>query len=360
MSETSLQTRDVRSLPFLAALKGSLRQQWLLLALVLAYALLVYGALVLGGYPFELALGAYLLSALVPPVAAGACVLLGHLLQHLFHVRPFRLSGLVQTIREDDKFGAERLALALLPLLLIPLFSSAFTSFKNAIPLIQPFAYDQLFMEFDRWLHFGRHPWELLQPVLGLAPVTSVISYLYNLWLPLMYLILLWQIFSLRDRRLRQQYLISFLLAWALLGNALALLFSSAGPCFYGEVVAGADPYAPLMDYLRSAGEGLKNWSLEAQAYLWTNYQSTGVAVGGGISAMPSLHVAVATLQALLGWRLSRRLGWLLTAYAGVILVGSVHLGWHYAIDGYLSIALSVGLWWLVGCFLSRRDPAPA
>ena len=173
-----------------------------------------------------------------------------------------------------------------------------------------------------------------LKPVLGLAPVTSVISYLYNLWLPLMYLILLWQIFSLRDGRLRQQYLISFLLAWALLGNALALLFSSAGPCFYGEVVAGADPYAPLMDYLRSAaGEGLKNWSLEAQAYLWTNYQSTGVAVGGGISAMPSLHVAVATLQALLGWRLSRRLGWLLTAYAGVILVGSVHLGWHYAIE---------------------------
>ena len=146
MSETSLQTRDVRGLPLPAALKASLRQQWLLLVLVLTYAVAVYGVLALGGFPFELALGVYVLSALVPPVAAGACVLLGHLLQHLIHVRPFRLSGLARTIREDDKFGAERLALALIPLLLIPLFSSAFTSFKNAIPLIQPFAYDQLFM----------------------------------------------------------------------------------------------------------------------------------------------------------------------------------------------------------------------
>ncbi len=357
MSETSIQERMAFGARLYGALLVSLRHHRILLALGIGYSLLAHGLLGLNGYPHELALGVYVLSAVIPAAAAGGCVLLGHLLQHVFHVRPFRLRGLLSAIRDDEKFGLERIAMALLPLLLLPLFSGAFTSVKNAIPLIQPFAYDQAFMELDRALHFGRHPWELLQPVLGYSPVTSVISYLYNLWLPLMYLIFCWQIFSLRDLRLRQQYLLSFLLAWALLGNGLALLLSSAGPCFYGPVVDGPDPYAPLMDYLRTADASFTNWSLEAQSYLWENYRSTGIAVGGGISAMPSLHLAVATLQALLGWRISRRLGWLLTGYAIVILLGSIHLGWHYAIDGYLSIALMLVIWKLVGRGLKRGRP---
>lgn len=356
MSETSLQGRAALS----ARLPAALRAGWLahrsLLAVCLAYLALAYGFLALGGHPFELALGVYVLSALLPPLAAGALVIFGHLLQHLIHVRPFRLAGLRAAIAGDDKFSLERLAMALLPLLLIPLFSSTFTSFKNAIPQIQPFGYDQLFMELDRALHFGWHPWELLQPLLGFPVVTSIISYLYNLWLPLMYLILCWQIFSLKQPRLRLQYLLCFVLAWSLLGNLLAVIFSSAGPCYYSQVVAGPDPYAPLMDYLHSAAELAPNWSLEAQAYLWENYQTTGVAVGGGISAMPSLHLAIATLQALLGWQLSRRLGWLLSAYTGVILIGSVHLGWHYAVDGYLSILLTLLLWKIVGLLLPRQE----
>ncbi len=358
MSETSVQDRTAYGARLSGALRASLRHHRVLLALGLGYGLFAHGLLRLGGYPHELALGVYVLGALLPAAAAAVCVLLGHLLQHVFHVRPFRPGGLWAAIRGDGKFGLERVMMALLPLLLVPLFSSAFTSVKNAIPLIQPFAYDQAFMALDRALHFGWHPWELLQPVLGFAPVTSVVSYLYNLWLPLMYLILCWQIFSLRDLRLRQQYLLSFLLAWALLGNGLALLLSSAGPCFYGPVVGGPDPYAPLMDYLRTADASFTNWSLEAQSYLWENYQSTGIAVGGGISAMPSLHLAIATLQALLGWRISRRLGWLLTGYAVVILLGSVHLGWHYAVDGYLSIALMLVIWKLVGLGIGRSPGA--
>ncbi len=356
MSETSVQNRTAFGARLAAALRESLRHHRVLLGLGLGYSLLAHGTLGLAGYPHELALLVYVLGALLPAAAATLCVLLGHLLQHAFHVRPFRMGGLLAAIRDDEKFGLARVTMALVPLLLVPLFSSAFTSVKNAIPLIQPFAYDQAFMELDRTLHFGRHPWELLQPILGHAPVTSVISYLYNLWLPLMYLILCWQIFSLQNPRLRQQYLLSFLLAWALLGNGLALLLSSAGPCYYGPVVGGPDPYAPLMDYLRTADASFTNWSLEAQDYLWENYRSTGIAVGGGISAMPSLHIAIATLQALLGWRISRRLGWLLTGYALVILLGSVHLGWHYAVDGYLSIVLVLAIWKLVGLGIERAS----
>ena len=67
----------------------------------------------------------------------------------------------------------------------------------------------------------------------------------------------------------------------------------------------------------------------------------------------PALIMLV--LFALLGWRTSRWLGWLFTAYACVILIGSVHLGWHYAVDGYLSIAGALAIWAAVGVLL-RRD----
>jgi hypothetical protein len=41
-----------------------------------------------------------------------------------------------------------------------------------------------------------------------------------------------------------------------------------------------------------------------------------------------------------------------------VILVGSVHLGWHYALDGYASIVAVIVLWHAVGRGL-RRLPRP-
>ena len=34
------------------------------------------------------------------------------------------------------------------------------------------------------------------------------------------------------------------------------------------------------------------------------------------------------------------------------IQVGSVHLGWHYAVDGYASMILTVLLWWGIGKLL--------
>jgi hypothetical protein len=61
---------------------------------------------------------------------------------------------------------------------------------------------------------------------------------------------------------------------------------------------------------------------------------------------------ATAVLFALVGWRTSRTLGIVLTAYAAAILIGSVHLGWHYAIDGYFGAALVITLWWAAGRFV--------
>ncbi|MCH8197830.1 MAG: hypothetical protein IH904_07085, partial [Proteobacteria bacterium] len=54
--------------------------------------------------------------------------------------------------------------------------------------------------------------------------------------------------------------------------------------------------------------------------------------------------------------------GIVLTAYAVIIFIGSVHLGWHYAIDGYAGIAGTWLIWKFAGQMLRRgeREPGPA
>ncbi len=337
----------------------TVRHHTWLLAYVALYIVVVVAMLSALDRPYKIIDRFYLLISLVPPVLAAISVVVGQVVFHLGHVRPLSLHALLRDIRHDDKLRLSRLAYSAIPIMSVIAFQSAFTSFKSSITVMYPFHYDALFMEIDRWLHFGRHPWEWLQPLLGYPFATSIVSFAYKLWYGLFYLIFFWMTFSMRDPLLRMRYLLSYLLCWSILGSLVAVLLSSAGPCFYGLVVVGDDPYAPLFDYLNAADAQYQNWSLSAQAYLWENYSQGMLNTASGISAMPSMHVAIAALQALLGWQISRRVGWLLTAYCGIILLGSVHLGWHYAIDGYVSILAVVVIWKAVGWAL-RFHPSLA
>jgi len=60
---------------------------------------------------------------------------------------------------------------------------------------------------------------------------------------------------------------------------------------------------------------------------------------------MPSMHVSVATLLALLYLNLNKFFGTIMIIYALLIQIGSVHLGWHYAVDGYISSTVTIILW---------------
>ncbi|RST31122.1 hypothetical protein HMF7854_09940 [Sphingomonas ginkgonis] len=60
---------------------------------------------------------------------------------------------------------------------------------------------------------------------------------------------------------------------------------------------------------------------------------------------MPPMHVAFATPLAIAGWRLNRVSGLLLTGYALVIWIGSIHFGWHYCVDGLVAATLMLGIW---------------
>jgi hypothetical protein len=267
-----------------------------------------------------------------------------------------RPEHLVQTLRADLSayLTAQRLAYALPVILLVPVFAYSFALVKAAIPLLHPFELDIPLAALDAKLHGGIHPWAWLQPLLGYPPVTAVINFIYHLWFFLLLASIYWVALAVERKQLRMQYLLSFVLTWIVLGNFAALWLSSAGPCYFGRVSHGHDPYAPLMHYLRAANESVPVWALNVQEILWRSYDGKAGSVPLGISAMPSIHVASSVQMAMLGWRVHRSLGIAMSIFAGLIMLGSVHLGWHYAIDGYLAALGAWLIWklveWLPAC----------
>jgi hypothetical protein len=270
-------------------------------------------------------------------------------------VRPQRLLAHMWSELTSKLLTVERLCAALPVMLLFPLFAATFSYMKSAIPHIQPFSWDPTFAEWDRLLHGGHHPWELLQPLLGHPYITTLLNSGYHLWFGFAYGVILWQMADTRRPRLRMQYLLTFLLLWIVIGNLAATLFSSAGPVYYGRVTGLADPFAPLMEYLHAATAVSPVPALEIQDLLWGWYEHGKFIPGAGISAMPSMHLAIAFSFVLLGFATSRMFGILFSVFAVVILVGSVHLGWHYAIDGYAAILATWVIWIAVGWLLDRR-----
>lgn len=246
-------------------------------------------------------------------------------------------------------------ALAGLPALMMTFFTA-----KQLIPVIHPFAWDAEFAELDRLLH-GAQPWQILHPILGHPQITNALSLVYSYWIFLM--LGAWVVWALVEHPQRMRFLISYALCWILLGTVAATALSSAGPMFYAELTGDTTIYGDLMAYLRATHEDVGLFSIVIRDELWNAY-TTGVRTGGtGISAMPSLHVAIVTLCAISSWYVSWRVGLATTFYAVVIFLGSIHLGWHYAVDGYASMIAVGAIWYFVGIALRRRQqlvPAPA
>ncbi|MGD9665727.1 MAG: phosphatase PAP2 family protein, partial [Novosphingobium sp.] len=78
---------------------------------------------------------------------------------------------------------------------------------------------------------------------------------------------------------------------------------------------------------------------------------------GRGISAMPSMHVSIAVLFALVTYRISRPLCIAASVFAALIMLGSVHLAYHYAVDGYVAIIATLAIWVLAG-WIERKTRA--
>lgn len=286
----------------------------------------------------------------------GVLVICARFVRMMVVDRPDRLFAAFWTDLRNIVFSPRPLRNALPILALFILFMSAFTSMKGMIPAFRDYSWDQAFMRWDQVVHLGWHPWQLFEPVFHYPIVTFAINVVYNVWFFVMLSVLFWQIFSLQNPFLRMRFLWVFFASWIIGGNLLATLFSSAGPCYYDVFGTGENPYVTLLEYLRLADESFPIWALTTQTALLDAHTNNTMGIGVGISAMPSMHVATATLFALVGMQTNRVLGVILVIFAVLIYLGSIHLAWHYAVDGIAGVLLTLALWWAAGHILARDE----
>jgi len=338
-----------------AELINSLRAHTLFIVLVLLYIEVCIIVAEIFGVTDKISLSLYSNTRCVMTFWFLLVFIIGHAAYVMLFVRPERLIRYILNDLRTNYLNTKHLCNALLILLLLPIFMSAFTSFKLMIPVIHPFSWDCTFARLDAVIHGGHQPWQLLQPILGRPLLTSMINIFYNLWFFVMFGVLFWQAFSMHNSQLRMQFFLTFVLSWVLMGTIAAIVFSSAGPCYYGRIAEGEDVFLPLMEYLHTAKESFPVWALDAQERLWDAYSTNETGHVKGISAMPSMHVSIAFLLTLVGWRIHRISGIAFSVFAVLIMIGCIHLGWHYAIDGYVAIVCTWLIWWSVGCLLNRH-----
>lgn len=249
---------------------------------------------------------------------------------------------------------------------LLVLFMAAFLYHKTVMPGRVPFAWDAVFARWEALAFGGHQPWELIQPFVGHPPITILLDLVYSSWLLMVFVVWAGLLASARTpRTVRIRYWRATAISWVVIGIVMATALSSAGPCYYGNVVTGQpDPFAALNVYLADVGTIFPLSQIETRQFLWDVYTGRSD-LPGGISAMPSMHNAQAALFAAVGFSLSRRLGIAMTAYAVLIFIGSIHLGWHYALDGVVGCAAALAIWWACGLRLrsagaSKTEMQPA
>ena len=229
-----------------------------------------------------------------------------------------------------------RLLAAALGIQLVVLQVGSLTWLKALMPLIVPFWADPYFAGLDRAI-FGTDPWKLLVP---LKPVEPLIDTVYALWFPIKAYTMAALLLSLPSFR-KSRACLAYFYTVGIFGVLGQYAFSSAGPLFY-KIAGFGDHFTSLEPHLTPAVKA-------ARAYLWDAYLTGGDRIGSGISAMPSVHVAVAAWVALTVqsvFRPAAILGW---TFFLVILVGSVYLGWHYGVDGIAGAAAALLSWALAG-----------
>lgn len=198
---------------------------------------------------------------------------------------------------------------------------------KAAMPYSVGFRFDELLANLDAAI-FGVDPWRLLQGLPAGIVDRAYISWAWTTILLMLILPLLPRT-VVRDRAIVTYFLV---VASCSLGQ---YLLPSAGPIFYERIGLGE----------RFAELPVQPWVQVTSDYLWTNYLSRGELVGVGISAFPSLHVAGTAWVAIVVSTYLQPLKWLAWAYFILLMIGSVLLGWHYAIDGIAGTLLALAAW---------------
>ena len=237
---------------------------------------------------------------------------------------------MIQARNSDVPFNPSRFAAFAVGVLLVALQWAVVMWLKVMLPLSVGFWADPLLADADRAL-FGTDPWLVAHAALSQAG--ALIDRTYVTWAPIKFVVLLC-LLAAPESHLKVRALVSYFLL-ASIGSLSQFLLPSGGPVFF-EAMGHGSRFAQLP---------VAPWVAEASQYLLADYERAGGRIGSGISAMPSIHVAAALWVALVIHSYYRRFAPIAVAWFGLILVGSVFLGWHYAVDGIAASAMTLIAW---------------
>lgn len=265
------------------------------------------------------------------------------LISFLNHVKPY-LPSSMSTLRVVIAFIS------------FPILMGCFVYWKEKIGQFNAYDWDVTFAQWDYVLFFGNDAWEVLHPFIGIETITRSLDFIYYFWI---IMCVIWWVFVFTSKSLaneiKHQYLLATLLSWVFIGLFAATFFASGGPVYYDEFTGDGQRYSELMLYLQSFGfinqigemtDALR--AVRAHEYLWQVHIGQ-LQTPGGISAMPSMHNAQAVLFVLVAYSFSRLIGHLMLIHAIIIFIGSIHLAWHYAVDGIVCAPMVITIWYIAG-----------
>jgi hypothetical protein len=206
-------------------------------------------------------------------------------------------------------------------------------AFMWAKPLLNfyvPFWADPYLASVDHALFLGHDPWTLLA---WLNSYGTALFY-HRGWFAMMIVTLLVVLCSPASPK-KSAVMLTYFILWSLVGPVIHILLPAAGPVYFDDLGYGG----------RFAAIPLPDEMVRMSNYLWTVYQGDRFGPGSGISAMPSLHIATTAWIVLAIHVHARRWTLLMAAFALLIFLLSMSLGWHYAIDGIVGAAAAIAVY---------------
>jgi hypothetical protein len=210
-----------------------------------------------------------------------------------------------------------------------------YTLLKQEIPILNPNLYDEALWHIDRWVHLGLSPVHLSLRFLSDPWIALAFDRLYAFWYFLKAPFLLYFIWVAKSGQ-RMHFLTCYLLLW-MIGGAFAIAFPSLGPVYTNP---------ELFEHLNTpTAHNLQLMLLQHYQQLLADPDSYNIFIYEGIAAFPSLHVAMTVLFTI-AVKEYRWIFRLMVLYSFSIQIGSVLLGWHYAVDGYFGALLAIAIFY--------------
>ena len=241
--------------------------------------------------------------------------------------------AVLQTLRR--RCNRPRLLQAALLLLAYHLVYFGYHNLKSWDVLNRP--RDQMLRAWDRRLLLGHDPAVVLHHLLGTHVAAYVLMVFYEAFSTMVTISFVAAVVLVDEVREGAVFIASLIVVW-ILGVASYYAIPSLGP-FHAEPGAFAVlPHTMIQD--------TQSLYMGQRAHLLAHPHAPDAFAQ--VSAFASLHVAVTAAITLLAahYRL-RRTTVVLACYLAVVMVATVYLGWHFAVDDVAGLLIAVAGVWL-------------